>query len=298
MFKIDVIDDKNLKITYLGDKKIETITYCLNPWDIITDECFKHTFTGKGHWVVYNIDLINKSRLIIKTDNLNHEFVLPTFKKIDLKTKIICNGLNKTGTTSLSEGLRRLGLKQFPENIGHQFLSDSIINESYGKLIDSIENPKYDFYEDIPFSFPNIYKKIFNFFPNEKYILTVRNNTNEWVNSCINFYGKYLYKFDLNDFSNIGSYNHMYSNVGNYKTYNWIHPMFKSWRVNGNQDIIKQLTEIYEKHNNNFIDFMEKNSADYIVINVSKKGELKKLSEWIGIETLEQDFKHINKTKK
>jgi len=296
MFKLDIIDNSNLKITYLGDKTINTVIYCFNPWDIVTDKCTKQTFNTKGHWIIYNFDIKNKSKLVIRAESINYEFILPFKIEKEKNNKIICCGLNKTGTTSLAKDLKSLKLKQFPENIGHQFLSESVINGSYGKLIDSIENIDYDFYEDMPFSLPKVYEKIFNFFPNEKYILTIRNNPEEWVNSCINFYGEHI-KTDIESFSKIGSYNHVYSDFGNYKVYNWIYPLLKSWNFNMSGDLKKNLKDVYEKHNNDFIDFMEKNNGDYIVINVAKKGELKKLSNWLGIENNKEDFVWTNKTK-
>ena len=41
---------------------------------------------------------------------------------------------------------------------------------------------------------------------------------------------------------------------------------------------------------------MEINNGDYIIINVSKEGELKKLSKWIGLEVEEENFEHLNKS--
>lgn len=297
MFDLKINENNKAIIFYLGNEKIDIVVYTLNPWDVITDTCIVHTFNRKNDWVIYPFNIDNKSKLVIKTYEKKHEFILPLTFDCNRNKKIICVGLNKTGTTSLAKGMSQMGLRQFPENIGHQFLTHSVIHGSYGDIIKSIENPEYDFYEDMPFSFPKVYKNIFKFFPNEKYILTIRNSSEEWVNSCINFYGNALENKKINNFDNKYPYKHMYADVGNYHVYNWGYPMFKMWNLKNSGNIETDLKEVYEKHNEEFIDFMEKNNGDYIVINVSKNGELKKLSEWIGIETNKHNFEHINKTK-
>lgn len=296
MFDLTFTEDEKPKIIYLGDKKVEATIYLLNPWDIITDECIKHTFYNRGDWMVYTLNSKNKSRLIIKTEEISYEYILPITIDVFRSKKIICAGLNKTGTTSLAKSLKDIGLIQFPESIGHQFLTHSVVHGSYGNVINAIENIEYDFYEDIPFSFPKIYQSIFKYFPNEKYILTIRNSTEDWVNSCLNFYGEALKTEKITNFDNKIPYKHQYSSVGNFHTYNWGYPMFKMWGLKNSNNLKKDLKRIYEKHNEDFIKFMEKNNGDYIVINVSKEGELKRLLEWIGIESSKENFEHINKT--
>jgi hypothetical protein len=296
MFDVRLTEENKPVIIYLGNKVIDIRVYVLNPWDLIRDECITHRFYNENDWVVYTLDSKNKSKLIIKTEDKNYEFILPITIDNIRSTKIICSGLNKTGTTSLSKSLRDMGLRQFPEYIGHQFLTHSVIHGSYGDIIKSIENIDYDFYEDMPFSFPEVYKGIFNYFPNEKYILTVRNNSDEWVESCIKFYKDALKIEKIKNFNNTSPYEHNYSGMGNYYVYNWGHPMFKMWGIKSDRNLKNELKRIYESHNENFINFMDKNKGDYIVINVSNKGELKKLSEWLGIENSKEEFEHLNKT--
>lgn len=296
MFDLKFTEENKPVVIYLGQQEIDVIIYMLNPWDVISDKIITHRFHNFQDWVVFTLDSENKSKLVIETKEGNYEFILPNTVQKYRSKKIICTGLNRTGTTSLASSLKNMGLKQFPENIGHQFLSHQVIHGSYGNIINSIENIDYDFYEDIPFSFPKVYQHIFKMFPKEKYILTVRNSSEEWAESCIRFYGEALETEKITNFDNSSPYMHEYSSIKKIHVYNWGHPMFRMWGLKNTNNLKKDLKNIYEKHCEDFINFMEINNGDYIIINVSKEGELKKLSKWIGLEVEEENFEHLNKS--
>ena len=42
-------------------------------------------------------------------------------------------------------------------------------------------------FQDVPFSLPNIYKKLYILYPNAKFILTIRDSAEQWYSSLINF---------------------------------------------------------------------------------------------------------------
>jgi len=296
MFDLKIINNKPI-ITSLIKKDMRAIIYTISPWEQIPKDSITHKFTNKGDWVQFPFNIENKSKIIVKVKNEYYSFILPHKSVTSEGKKIICVGLNKTGTTSLKKGLEEIGLIGFPEHIGHQFLSPSIMNGAIGSTIDSILNPEYDFYEDMPFSFPKMYEKIFKFFPTEKYILTVRDSVEEWVESVKNFYGDALNTEKIQNFDNRVPYTMNYANTEIQKVYNWGHPMFRAWGLKNTENLEEKLKEIYLNHIKDFKDFMVENDGDYMIINVSNKNELLNLSIWLGIETNVTDFGHYNKTK-
>jgi len=295
MFDLKIINNKPI-ITSLIKKEMVVRIYTISSWEQIPKDSITHKFTNKGEWVQFPFSIKNKNKIVVKFENEYHSFILPNLVDQENKKKIICVGLNKTGTTSLKKGLEEIGLVGFPEHIGHQFLSPSIINGAIGSTIDSLLNPEYDFYEDMPFSFPKMYEKFFKFFPNEKYILTVRDSVEEWIKSVKNFYGDALNTEKIQNFDNRVPYSMNYANVEIQKVYNWGHPMFRAWGLTSIDNIEEKLKNIYLNHIRDFKEFMKKNNGDYMIINVSKKDELKKLSLWLGVETNINNFGHYNKT--
>lgn len=75
--------------------------------------------------------------------------------------KIFCIGLARTGTTSLHEILKSLGLKS------NHFAGEILYQDNWNII------NKYDAFSDTPIPF--IYKKLDSLHPGSKFILTTRN---------------------------------------------------------------------------------------------------------------------------
>src|SRR5207244_3918052 len=83
--------------------------------------------------------------------------------------KVFGIGFNKTGTTSLEKLLRKFGF-----TIGNQAAAETLAEEwLHHKRIDRIIRFCHtaDAFEDIPFTFPDIYRELDQAFPNSKFIL-------------------------------------------------------------------------------------------------------------------------------
>ena len=94
------------------------------------------------------------------------------------KQKIFCIGLNKTGTTSLEKAMIDLGYL-----IGDQrqaeLLFDDWVKRDFSKLIEYCKTAV--FFQDSPFSYPYTYVAIDQAFPNSKFILTIRDDAEQWL---------------------------------------------------------------------------------------------------------------------
>jgi hypothetical protein len=212
--------------------------------------------------------------------------------------KVICVGLNKTGTTSLTENMSRLGFQTWGTERGqfsHDFLNFYFSNNAIGNIIDVIEKTDADFFQDIPFSCPRVSNRIINFFPQSKYILTVRENVDVWVKSV----KKFWHPFFQNDRINLNplSVNSLALN-GVYKEYSYLTNFFETWRIDDYQGSLdEKLRQVYITHNESVKSTLITNNCDWIEIDVSRKAELKKLTTWLNIDNEEEDFVWVNKTK-
>lgn len=110
--------------------------------------------------------------------------------------KIFGIGYNKTGTTSLSSIMNNNNISTCPQKPFECNL-ESYFYGNYDTITKMIKNDYYDytFFQDVPFSLPNFYKTMDCEFPNSKFILTIRDNENEWYNSLIRFYKKLFLNF-------------------------------------------------------------------------------------------------------
>jgi len=95
------------------------------------------------------------------------------------KSKVICIGLQRTGTTSLGASLRYLGYNHLSFKEEHRQLFK---NNDIPSLLNIIKN--YDSCDDNPW--PYLYKQIDELYPNSKFILTVRKTPDIWFKSICN----------------------------------------------------------------------------------------------------------------
>lgn len=210
-------------------------------------------------------------------------------QKMKNKTKIFCIGFNKTGTKSLIETLSSLGLNIAPLRPGELLFDDWKIRE--------FENLKmfcdqYQAFKDIPFSLPETYKFLDKMFPKSKFILTIRDDSVQWYNSISNFHGKLFGQNGKiptrNDLMNA-------SYVRKGYVFEFITNVFKTT----GDDLYnkRKLTEKYEEHNQEVINFFKDKKGKLLVINLNSEDSFKKLCVFLDIKSSKvQEFLWLNKT--
>ena len=253
-----------------------------------------------GNWFIPNIRYDAFSSIKIYIDDVyNFHLSLDNNKNYNkFKSKIIGIGLNKTGTTSFRDSMGMNGFKVFNEYYGHQYLLQDVHNKNIYSTLSFLESPLFDLYEDLPFSLLNFYKEIYEHRPQDYYVLTVRNNVEEWVESAYKFYSH-----DINDINLKKDYKiHRITNIGNKQTVltkNYLTLQMINWGINGSGNIKNQFRDTYNRHLDDVTNFFSKKfNSNFITINVSKENELKRLSNFIGFETTENNFVWSNKSKK
>jgi hypothetical protein len=255
-------------------------------------------------WLIPDLFYVKNCGFIVVyvNDVLKGKIVLLSEKKLKkISEKIICLGLNKTGTSSLARSLKNIGLTTWDDHnpiYNLNFSHYTFANSAVGTTIDLIEKLDVDFYQDIPFSCPGISEKIIKIFPQSKYILTKRDNTKQWVESVKNFWSVF---FEDNKFTpNVIKYAEHYTrNFGDLPELSYLLTMFESWKINEyGGSIDDKLAQVYESHNLSVKNTLTANNCDWIEINVAQQNEFKKLTDWLNIDNQTNNFEWINKTKK
>ncbi len=102
------------------------------------------------------------------------------------KTKYFCIGRNKTGTTSISKAFEDLGFI-----VGSQTLAEMLPDQNYfsgvfDPIIEYCKSARV--FQDVPFSYPDTFKHLDAAYRGSKFILTVRDDADQWFQSITRFH--------------------------------------------------------------------------------------------------------------
>ena len=190
---------------------------------------------------------------------MNNEKKLPIRQ---LRPKIFCIGLNKTGTTSFGDAMRFFGYKRTGWNKQSPILMNALMKGEIHKLINVAY--RHDVVEDIPW--PLIYKELDETFPNAKFVLTVRKSTDKWLSS--------ISKHIISDYE------------GHKYIYGHYHPR-------ENEQAFK---DVYEAHNREVAAHFAKRPGKLLTMCFENGDGWNKLLPFLGIEgNPKADWPHSNK---
>ncbi len=206
------------------------------------------------------------------------------------KPKVFGIGANKTGTTSLKKAMADLGYL-----VGSQGKAENFIYDWGQRDFHRIIRYCYSaqFFQDIPFSLPFTYVVMDHEFPGSKFILTVRNDSEEWYNSLINYHSlKFGLGFGIPDVEKLKS--------ASYNSQGWAWDALKIACDITNEDPYNKdrLTEYYEAHNRMVKKYFRHRPQDLLILNPSDPLAMKKLCNFLGEkEVSNNSFPKENVTK-
>ncbi len=168
-------------------------------------------------------------------------------KKSDFK--IFCIGYPKTGTTSLAGALEILGYNVLDWPRAYIKPKDGWVNY--------FKKSKFDAFSDAPLNDPGLFKKLDNFFPNSKFILTLRDEDSLIRSWRIFFYGT-------------------------------------EWEIDSKK-YEKKLRKGYREHNKEVLDYFSDKKDQLLVINIFQDNAWDKICNFLDCKKPEIDFPHKNK---
>lgn len=207
---------------------------------------------------------------------------------IKKKQKVFCIGLNKTGTTSLKKEMQEQGFV-----VGNQKKAEKLFNMWLKKDYTSIINhcKTADFFQDIPFSHPEVYIILDKAFPNSKFILTVRDTPEEWYSSVVRFHTKLWGKND-----NIPTADDLrkakYIKKG--FPYRIRHSLYK---LPDNDMYNKEaMINHYNRHNSSVINYFDSRRESLLVINIKEQKSYNDFCNFLNLNKIKNSFPWENKT--
>jgi len=205
------------------------------------------------------------------------------------KPKIFCIGMNKTGTTSLKKAFLGLGFIIGKQRAAEHLLHD-YMNGDYKPLLKYVKSAQV--FQDIPFSLPKTYKKLHEAYPNSKFILTIRDSPEQWLDSITNYHSKLFgkNKKELPTKKELMEANYVY------KGFLWdaMRSMAPIKETEPYQAEI--LMRAYIEYNQEVEEYFTEYPDQFLKINLAEKGSYQKLIDFLEITSPFNDFPWENKT--
>jgi hypothetical protein len=202
--------------------------------------------------------------------------------------KVFCVGLGKTGTTTLELALKEFGYRLGDQNTGEMFLKD-YAQRNFRPIIDFCHTA--DAFQDAPFCYPYTYILLDHYFPEAKFILTVRDNAEQWRQSLIKFQAKLF-----GNGAAVCDKEALMKGFYLYEGRPW-----ESSRIlfNTPEDNIydEQIMHgFYERHNASVRDYF-RTKSNFLEINVAVPEDYERLCTFLGKEPVEgKGFSWLNKS--
>lgn len=204
------------------------------------------------------------------------------------RTKVFCIGSGKTGTTSVKKAFEELGII-----VGNQRQAEFLNTDCFNDNLDPLfEYCKYgEAFQDVPFCFNDYYKALDKKFPDSKFILTIRDSSEQWYNSFFNFHNK-IYaedtKLSWEDLKQA-----TYVRKG-WAYENRLHAFGLTEQDNPYDK--EKLKAVYERRNQEILDYFKDRKSDLLVLNISKQGSFQKFCEFLNVPSSNTEFPWENKT--
>jgi hypothetical protein len=188
--------------------------------------------------------------------------------------KVFCIGFHKTGTTSMFQALTEMGYIMGNE-VAAEILADDIRDERYDRLMNYCRMA--DAYQDHPFFFPGFFKKLDKEFPGAKFVLSVRNDENQWFRSLCGFWIK---RFS-SDKSRLPTEEDMKNASYRYIGYLWQ----KVKMLYPNMEFLeeKPYKKTYLDHNADVREYFKDRPNDLLELNVADPDSYQKLADFLGV---------------
>ncbi len=203
-------------------------------------------------------------------------------------TKVFCIGANKTGTTSVRIVFEGLGLR-----VGNQADAELLIHDwakqDYRRIISYCRLA--DAFKDVPFSYPGTFQAVDVAFPESKFILTVRNNADEWYESLVRFHTKIVGKGRIPTADDLRQFGYRYPG------YVWDGARLRYGADESTLYNRELYTRCYEDHNRKVKEYFKERPSDLLVLNVAEPDAMERLVTFLGYPYTGQIMPHVNASK-
>lgn len=206
--------------------------------------------------------------------------------------KVFCIGANKTGTTSLKQALEELGYR-----IGNQAEAEIVglyaLQGDVQRLLNYCKCAEA--FQDVPFSKGDIYKTLKAHFPDAGFILSVRDDENEWYESLVRFHTRRLSQDGLPP-----RIRDLKRSKYRYRGYEFESAQLRLEGQNCADDDFafeeNACKNGYLERNREITAFFG-DAPNFIVLNLKDEGAYGKLCDFLGKKPVRRRFPHLNSSR-
>ena len=200
--------------------------------------------------------------------------------------RIFCIGLNKTGTTSLGTFLEDVGFEVAKQRKGEALLPD-YINRDFNSIIKYCKDSKADVFQDVPFSLPFTFAHLDNAFPDSRFILTQRNDPEQWYNSILKFHSDVFNNGQRPTYESLVKSKYIYEG--------WAWELMKDVFIRSKEEMYEKshFMDVYRNHIREIESYFKNKSHKLISINLTVKDDFQRLCEFLNIQTELTEFPRI-----
>jgi hypothetical protein len=205
----------------------------------------------------------------------------------NVTAKIFCIGLGKTGTTSLGAFFKALGYKLGDQAAGELLVRDWAVR-NFDPIIVLARSAQV--FQDIPFSLPFTFNVLDRAFPDSKFILSVRDDAEQWYRSLTRFHTNLIGKGRLPTADDLKECLYRY----------------KGWLFEARQliyDVSEQdpydkprLIKVYESHNQAVTEYFRLRPKSLLTINLSDAEAVQKITRFLEMPYTRETMPHLNRS--
>jgi len=191
------------------------------------------------------------------------------------KTKYFCIGRNKTGTTSLKKAFEDFGFSVGDQCTAERLAHRYYFNGEFEPIIEYCESAQA--FQDVPFSWPETYKHLDRAYPGSKFILTLRDDAEQWYRSITRFHAKVFGNGNIPSSGLLKSAGYAAKGF-----------MYNTVKIHGTPDDDpynkKTMIAHYEAYNRDVLEYFKNRPEDLLVINIAADGDFQRFCEFIKVE--------------
>lgn len=219
--------------------------------------------------------------------------------------KIFCIGFNKTGSTSLYRAIKDLGFRADEQTFEEgEFLMYNIRQGDFNSVFKWMEKRSdIELFKDVPFSLPNVWERLYEKYPDAKYILSERDTSKQWYNSIKKFHIRIFKLLPFPTWEDISNVNYRYTrmhpwlNIPRNGKGGFLYDFIKCLNSSSeNPYDEKNLIRSYELHNIKVKKFF-KDKDNFISINVSNDKDYLKLCNFLEKKPIRNKFPRLKVTR-
>jgi hypothetical protein len=203
------------------------------------------------------------------------------------RPKVFCVGMNKTGTTSLKDMLKRFGYTVASQARG-ELLLDAWLERDFAPIVRFCRSA--DAFQDIPFSLDYSYQALDAAFPGSRFILSIRDSPQQWFESLCRFHAKVL--------GTDGPPTEHDLRASTYREPGWLWKASTAMFGVASADLYDEdlYTRRYEAHNDAIVEHFARRPADLLVLNLAQGDAPRTLADFLGLDPPEWTTPWLNRS--